>query len=512
MLYSRKILSALWVRENMVVNYQTNIVPDGEYLTDNNIEQIWFLNRLLTEKFMDQLTVNTDLNRRLVSYQGNKLINGHRWYNYREGFSSELVGYCISQLRMQGPILDPFAGSGTTLFTSSRLGIDSVGIELLPNSLQNIEFRKLVHSCGSYEWLTEVIRFLEKRSWESSGPLLPLNELRITRNAYPENTKTKLERFLFEVSEIDKLPIKNALLFAVMCILEKISFTRKDGQYLRWDSRSNRQTGKKHFNKGKIYSFDEALETKIREIVEDMGIEDTTIKDKLEDVPLGEIELLSGSCLKRLPSLASCSISGIITSPPYCNRYDYTRTYALELAFLGVSEEKLKALRQDMLSCTVENKEKTDVSDIFSKDSFTIGSSAFYKQELLQEIIRYLDMYRERKLLNNPGIVRMVKNYFLEIALVISDCYRILKPGAFFVMVNDNVQYQGVPVAVDLILSDIADQIGFNVERIWVLPTGKGNSSQQMGRYGRQELRKCVYIWRKPINIDDKLSIKITRD
>ena len=25
----------------------------------------------------------------------------------------------------------------------------------------------------------------------------------------------------------------------------------------------------------------------------------------------------------------------------------------------------------------------------------------------------------------------------------------------------------------------------------------KGNSSQQMGAHGRQELRKCVYVWRK---------------
>jgi len=30
-----------------------------------------------------------------------------------------------------------------------------------------------------------------------------------------------------------------------------------------------------------------------------------------------------------------------------------------------------------------------------------------------------------------------------------------------------------------------------------VLPNGKGNSSQQMGEHGREELRKCVYVWRK---------------
>ena len=64
-------------------------------------------------------------------------------------------------------------------------------------------------------------------------------------------------------------------------------------------------------------------------------------------------------------------------------------------------------------------------------------------------------------------------------------------------MVNDNVRYAGANIPVDLILSDIAQGAGFDVEKIWVLPTGKGNSSQQMGTHGREELRKCVYVWRK---------------
>ncbi len=47
-------------------------------------------------------------------------------------------------------------------------------------------------------------------------------------------------------------------------------------------------------------------------------------------------------------------------------------------------------------------------------------------------------------------------------------------------MVNDNVQYCGEEVPVDLILSDFAASAGLMVENIWVLPQGKGNSSQQM--------------------------------
>ena len=80
-------------------------------------------------------------------------------------------------------------------------------------------------------------------------------------------------------------------------------------------------------------------------------------------------------------------------------------------------------------------------------------------------------------------------------AVIIAELGRIVRPGGTVVMVNDNVQYHGEEVPVDLILSDYAERSGFVCENIWALPRGKGNSSQQMGRFGRRELRKCVYKW-----------------
>ena len=64
----------------------------------------------------------------------------------------------------------------------------------------------------------------------------------------------------------------------------------------------------------------------------------------------------------KAPALMNSNISltghfdAVVTSPPYANRYDYTRTYALELAYLGYNSESLKKLRQTLLSATVENK------------------------------------------------------------------------------------------------------------------------------------------------------------
>ena len=67
--------------------------------------------------------------------------------------------------------------------------------------------------------------------------------------------------------------------------------------------------------------------------------------------PGAEPDLRRGSCLEILPTLPEAAVSLVVTSPPYCNRYDYTRTYALELVYLGLGAEDVRSLRQAMLSC-----------------------------------------------------------------------------------------------------------------------------------------------------------------
>ena len=196
-----------------------------------------------------------------------------------------------------------------------------------------------------------------------------------------------------------------------------------------------------------------------------------------------------------MPRLPDAAYDAISTSPPYCNRYDYTRTYALELALLGISEQELINLRQEMLSCTVENRSK-DLLAI--NPAWKLALNVADSQTLLQAILRYLDSQKLQGMLNNNGIPRMVRGYFYEMACVIQECFRVLKSGAFLLMVNDNVRYAGASVSVDMILSDFAEKLGFVVENILVLPGDKGNSSQQMGNHGRDPLRKCVYVWKKP--------------
>lgn len=464
-----------------------------------SLDTVQDLSKELDKRFRDKLVVNRDLKRTLVSFQANKKTPGYRWYKFKEGYSSSLVDYVLDKLKIKsGKVFDPFAGSGTTLFASSERGLDATGIELLPIGTEIIEVRKIITEANKKKLAGFLQKWIEQKPWEKEKSGRKINHLKITNGAFPKETEELLGKFLDAVDKVKSEDYRKVLRFALLCVLEEISFTRKDGQYLRWDYRAGRGNGGKKFDKGEIKEFNHSITKKLQDIADDL-VGNNTLFDLIEEPKgkRGKVEILKGSSLSILPQLNNKEFDLLITSPPYCNRYDYTRTYALELALLDVDEEKIRDLRQTMMSCTVENRDKENLDQFFDKETYEKACKAFESQKELQTIIEYLDEKKNNRELNNPGIVRMIKNYFYESSLIIFECARLLKDGAPFVMVNDNVRYAGANIPVDLILSDIARSAGLETEHIWVLPIGKGNSSQQMGAHGREELRKCVYVWRK---------------
>jgi DNA modification methylase len=213
-------------------------------------------------------------------------------------------------------------------------------------------------------------------------------------------------------------------------------------------------------------------------------------------------ELIEGNTLYVLPEIEADRFVGVITSPPYANRYDYTRTYALELAYLGVGDRVFN-LRQRQLSCTVENRTKLDELEDFYQ---TIDQHNRYARiidvaqsnDVLAEINVALRTRNGLGEINNTGVLTMIDQYFTELTFVFAELYRTCRSGAHVAFVNDNVRYAGEVVPVDLLSTNLAEQVGFEPVKVYVLPQRKGNSSQQMARYGRTELRKSITVWRKP--------------
>ncbi|MDP3722866.1 MAG: site-specific DNA-methyltransferase [Candidatus Omnitrophota bacterium] len=478
--------------------------------SQDQLKQIGREDAALTDHFRPKLKVNYDLTRALVSFQANKTVAGYRWFKFKEGFSSTLVNYVFDRLRISsGKVIDPFTGSGATLFSASGRGLDALGIELLPVGCEIIRARKAALQHPD-RVISTLRNWVGQKPWQTSnGRQVPFQHLRITEGAFPQKTERRLKSYVGALSDVRDTASASVLRLALLSILEEISYTRKDGQYLRWDDRSGRRQGTKLFNKGLIRDFDIAILDKLVHILDDLDSPPDLFGNASRLKLSGQVEVACGSCLEELPKLPTNSFSVLMTSPPYCNRYDYTRTYALELALLGIHEAGIRQLRQQMLSCTVENREKGGLADLVGVQNFERGKQIFNEQVLLSAICHHLDYLRDEHQLNNSGIARMVRNYFWEMTLVILECARVLQPGAPFIMVNDNVRYAGIPIPVDLILSRIAECAGFEVETIWVLPKGKGNSSQQMGEHGREELRKCVYVWRAPTRTQAKQQVPL---
>ena len=456
----------------------------------------------LFNKYEPLLTTDSYITRKTVSFQANKKNPFYRWFKYKEGFSSNLVKYYIKKYAYEGKeILDPFSGAGTTLFAAAELGCNATGIELLPVGVFAVEARKAAEKIDTIK-LNSIVSNLWDEIDKITNPRKHIKHIRITKGAFPEATEKDLNKFLSYAEKLES-DYANLLKFSAFTVLEEISYTRKDGQYLRWDHRSNRSNGKKKFNKGEIYNFRKAVVTKLYEILNDMNPNSNlSLFSNGNSVSNGKIINFQDSCLTKLTEFDDNYFDCVITSPPYCNRYDYTRTYALELIFLGCDNEMVKELRQSMLSCTVENKSKIESIKQFYEsinriNTFEIVFQTFESSAAMREIIELLDYYKSIKKLNNNGISRMVKNYFFEMAFTIFELTRILKKGGRIIMVNDNVQYAGEEIPVDLILSEFAENFGLKVEQIIVLQQKKGNSSQQMGLHGRNPIRKCVYIWQK---------------
>ena len=452
----------------------------------------------LEGRYQHKLKVNDQLTREIVSFQGNKKEPFYRWLKFKEGFSSRLVRYCLNLFhpnsRHTPRILDPFAGSGTTLTTSTRLGWRATGIELLPVGTAAMKAR-LKADTVSIPAFEEYMRELESSRLQGGKQSYRFPHLRITESAFPRQTEIAIGNYLDFVNQIEDPDIRYLFWFACLSVLEDVSFTRKDGQYLRWDNRSRRKL-RSSFNKGEIPLFRPAVMNKLDIMLDDM-------RWRNGGTYSSNVNIIEASSLDVLPTLTEASVDLILTSPPYCNRYDYTRTYALELAFLGYDEQALKSLRQALLSATVENKSKRE----YLQEQYQIRNQggrfqsavrSFEKQEVLHTLLQMLYRLRDQGKLNNSNIPAMVENYFFEMNCLIAEMARVLAPSGKLVMINDNVQYHGEEIPVDLILSEFAQSAGLEVEAIWVLPRGKGNSSQQMGIHGRKELRKCAYVWSKP--------------
>jgi len=395
----------------------------------------------------------------LVSPQRNRCTPIYNWHAFKHSFSKELVENLINEFNLEKGswVLDPFSGGGTTLLACKDLGINSMGYDILPFSvfLSNVKTRdydeKKLRKC------------LQKFRNFSRTPCtkIELPDISIVDKAFEPKVKQELILVKQMINEIQETETRDFFMLGLLSILEAVSNTSKSGGFLRI---VKRQTPVERV----CEIFFEKIESMISDIEE---------SNKVRRNRKGNVKAFLGDS-RKLPTTRK--FHAVITSPPYPNRHDYTRIYALELIFDFVeSNDELKEIRYHTLRSHVEARKKYKV-DGYSKPAII--------DDLMSQV--------ESQGTNNPAVTKMLKGYFEDMYLSLSEMSRCLKDDGKIGLVVSNVRFSGVNIPVDEILAGIGEQVGLSTEGIW-MARRRGNSSQQMKEFKRKPSRESIIIWQK---------------
>jgi hypothetical protein len=395
----------------------------------------------------------------LVSYAGNKHLPILRLYRFKEAFSLPFVNYWLDSFRVTSGdiVLAPFAGMGTTLFGSMLRGISSIGIERLPIAAF------VARTLPRFLWLRpgQLWESFEELKMRVDGmpPAEAAVDVNLMKVGFDPHVLHRLRQWKAAIDQAAKV-VRGPLLLLFYASLYDCSYGRNDGQFVRI------RRDKKPLHP------DEALERRVR-----MAEEDILRARVIYQVARPGRFMVLEDDARQLAS-HSLQASIVITSPPYLNRYDYTRSYCFELCMGFVRNfQELRALRHSLLRSHIESR-------VDDHESPRIPA--------LQEVLDSL----AQKRLNNPKVPDMIRGYFADMSATVRGLAAVVVPGGRVAMVVDNVRFEGEVIPVDLLLCQLAEQVGFTTEQILVCRL-KGNSSQQMRRYGRMPVRESVVVWRR---------------
>jgi DNA modification methylase len=156
--------------------------------------------------------------------------------------------------------------------------------------------------------------------------------------------------------------------------------------------------------------------------------------------------------------LPSNSVDAVITSPPYPNEKDYTRTTRLESVLLGFiqSRKELRSLKQRMIRSNTRGVYKADTDDSLVAGHPQIDRIAAAIEKRRIELNK--DSGFERL------YARVTKLYFGGMARHLAALRRVLRPGAQLAyVVGDQASYLRVMIRTGQLLASIAESLGYEV-------------------------------------------------
>ncbi len=414
----------------------------------------------------------------------------HEWYRFVLSFPPHLVRDYLERfgIRSDHRVLDPFCGTGTTIVECKKLGIPAVGVEANPMAHFASQVKAdwspdpdglLEHACGV---ANAAASELESESIEDD----PLPLFRGIGQASHDRLRTlPLEsQSLLLTDSISPLPLHKTLV-----LLDCLNQHREE-RYYRHEllalakalvcSISNLHFGPE-VGIGPAKPDAPVIApwlSRVHAMADDMrGIH------RISDVP---VEVYHADSRAILQVLEPNSIDAVITSPPYPNEKDYTRTTRLESVLLGFIRDKaeLKALKRGLVRSNTRSVYKDDTDDQWVS-----------KHVEIQRIARAIES-RRLELGKTSGFerlyARVTELYFGGMARHLADLRMILRPGAQLAyVVGDQASYLRVMIRTGQLLADISRSLGYELVGIDLFRTRLATAT-------KEQLREEVILLRWP--------------
>lgn len=376
-----------------------------------------------------------------LSFTDSKELPVHGWYPYVEGFSAPWLRKELDGLRISDIVYDPFGGSGTTSLECLNRNISSYYSEVNPFmrfvaetkcnasrlAKKDIKYTKeifnnYINYINSPEFLQHSLE-ISIAEYESAFP---------GRDFFEEKDIRQLLTARNKVSSLkEKKFVKDLLILGITSIaVASSNMTR----------RADLRKRKPNEYKDRVVNIPEALSLKLNSILKDLNFissNDAFVKNLSNDA-------------KDIPNLQKNSVDLAITSPPYLNGTNYIRNTKIEIWLAGFIEHEndLKNLRSQMVCGGITDATKSRLNDLVTFSS--VEEIAI----LLEE-----DAYDKR-------IPLMARCYFSDMYKVLNNIYSLLKHGSKLVLDIGDSKFGNVHLPTDLLLIEIAEQIGFKVEHV----------------------------------------------
>ncbi len=382
----------------------------------------------------------------------------HDWYRFVLSFPPHLVRHYLKKFEVtKGQrVLDPFCGTGTTLVECKKLGIQSVGIEA--NPMAHFSSRvKVDWSPNPKELTAHAKRVAEAvtASLEAEGLFESLELFAGPNNGGKFLTLEESKSKLLLANSISPLPLHKALV-----LIERLNRSRNlrffDHERLALAKALVFSISNLHFGPevgvGKPRSDAPVVSAwlhNVCSIADDLRVHgENFVKATVHHADSRQL----------LHILSPKSVDAVITSPPYPNEKDYTRTTRLESVLLGFinSKHDLRELKQGLVRSNTRNVYKGDEDDLLVEDNTEI-------QRIANEIEqRRIDLGKTSGF--ERLYARVTKLYFGGMKKHLLDLRHVLRPGAHLAyVVGDQASYLRVMIRTGKLLEGIAGSVGYEV-------------------------------------------------